>query len=86
MPINIKYFKIPAASWRMLNLILLRAAILSEFSGGVRQDIGSRVWFIYEKHVPVFHRPRPRTASDKVPVKSARAILQINIGLMTRTP
>lgn len=51
------------------------------YGGEIREGSGSRVWFIFEKQVAVFHRPHPQPTTDKGAVKSVRRYFT-NIGLM----
>lgn len=50
------------------------------YGGAIREGRGSRVWFIWENQVAVFHRPHPQTETDKGAVKSVRRYFA-NIGL-----
>lgn len=50
------------------------------YGGEIREGNDSRVWFIFEKQVAVFHRPHPQPTADKGAVKSVRRYFT-NIGL-----
>ena len=52
--------------------------VFRAYGGQIREGNGSRVWFIFEKQVAVFHRPQSTT--DKGEVKSVRRYFT-NIGL-----
>ena len=55
-------------------------SLFQAYGGTIRQGNGSRVWFIWQKQVAVFHRPHPQPTTDKDAIKSVRRYFT-NIGL-----
>ena len=64
----------PAIPWANIE------GVFRGYGGIIKEGRGSRVWFIWEKQVAVFHRPHPQPNTDKGAVKSVRHFFA-NIGL-----
>lgn len=64
----------PAIPWTDIE------GVFRGYGGIIKEGRGSRVWFIWEKQVAVFHRPHPQPNTDKGAVKSVRRFFA-NIGL-----
>ena len=47
-------------------------SVFRAYGGTIKEGRGSRVWFIWETQVAVFHRPHPQPTTDKGAVKSVR--------------
>ena len=56
----------PAIAWRDIE------SLFKACGGIIKERSGSRVWFMMGKDVATFHRPHPRSETDKGAVKSVR--------------